>query len=137
MATQVSNLVSSTTPLTQRGEFQLIKGGDFRVIIDNVYGESPQTLRDLSVSLDKLGDVRQQAGEREEARFALEESLRLDRQLLKTYGRTPQTLNDLSISLKKVTDIRRELGDEAGAKEASEELRGLAEKSVISESAKE
>jgi hypothetical protein len=34
MAKQVSNLAPFKTPLTQRGEFQLISGGDFRVIID-------------------------------------------------------------------------------------------------------
>ena len=56
----------------------------------DAYGETPQALRDLSVSLDRLGDVQRETGEVAAAAAAYEESLALDRRLLDAYGETPQ-----------------------------------------------
>ena len=85
-----------------------------RRLVD-AYGETPQALRDLSVSLDRLGDVQRETGEVAAATAAYEESLALRRRLVDAYGETPQALRDLSISLNRLGDVRRETGDVAAA----------------------
>ena len=50
------------------------------------YGETPESLRDLSISLGRVGDVRRVSGERSAATAAYEESLALRRRLLEGYG---------------------------------------------------
>ena len=77
----------------------------------DAYGETPESLRDLSISLDRVGDVRRAAGELASATVAYEESLALRRRLVDAYGETPRSLRDLSISLDKVGDVRREIGE--------------------------
>ena len=84
-------------------------------------GESPQVLRDLSISLGSLGDVRRESGELAAATEAFEESLTLRHRLLEAMGETPQSLRDLSISLGSLGDVRRESGELAAATEAFEE----------------
>ena len=74
------------------------------------YGEAPQSLRDVSVSLDRLGDVRREAGDLTAATIVFEESLALDRRVLDAYGEMPQALRDLSVSLDRLGDIRRQGG---------------------------
>ena len=51
MARQVSDQVSFKTPLTQRGEFQLINRGDFRVIIDTLQALFARVLANLPGNL--------------------------------------------------------------------------------------
>ena len=53
----------------------------------DAYGETPQALRDLSVSLDRLGDARRDSGVLPDAVVAYEESLSLGRRLLEVMGR--------------------------------------------------
>ena len=65
------------------------------------YGESPQTLRDVSVSLDRVGDVRRASGDLSGAEGAFAESLEISRRLLQQYGESPQALRDVSVSLNK------------------------------------
>ena len=71
-------------------------------------GDSPQVLRDLSVSLNNLGDVERQSGRLEAARAAYNESLELRRQLQTTLGGSPQVLRDLSVSLNKLGDVEQQ-----------------------------
>ena len=87
----------------------------------DTHGETSQALRDLSISLGKLGDLRLECGELPAALAVYDESLALDRRLLDTYGETPQALRDLSISLGRLGDVRRETGDVAAATTAYEE----------------
>ena len=94
-------------------------------LIDND-GESPQTLRDLSVSLGSLGDVRRKSGALATATEAFEESLALHRRLLEAMGETPQALRDLFVILGRVGDVRLERGELAAATEAFEESLALA-----------
>ena len=86
-----------------------------RRLVD-AYGETPQALRDLSISLDRLGDVRRETGEVAAATAAHEESLVLCRRLLDAYGETPQALRDLSVSLDRLGDVRRATGEVAAAR---------------------
>ena len=88
-------------------------------------GESPQVLRDLSISLVSLGDVRHEAGALATATDVFEESLALARRLLEMMGETPQALRDLSVSLNKLGDVRREGGELAAATEGFEESLAL------------
>ena len=65
-------------------------------------GDTPESLRDLSVSLDKVGAVAQQQGRWSDAQSAYEESLGLSRRLKALLGDTPESLRDLSVSLYKL-----------------------------------
>ena len=85
-----------------------------RRLVDG-YGETPQSLRDLSLSLSRIGDVRRAAGDPAGATASYEESLALGRRLVDGYGETPQSLRDLSVSLSRIGDVRRAAGDLAGA----------------------
>ncbi len=88
-------------------------------------GATPEALRDLSVSLNKMGDIRSARGELAEAAEAYEESLALSRQLREVMGATPEALRDLSVSLDRVGDIRSAGGELAEAAEAYEESLAL------------
>ena len=79
--------------------------------------DSPPTLRDLSISLNKVGDVARDLGQLEEARSAYRESLEIARKLTTRTSDAPQSLRDLSVSLEKVGDVARDLGqwEEAGS----------------------
>ncbi|MFL6120484.1 tetratricopeptide repeat protein, partial [Actinophytocola sp.] len=74
--------------------------------IHNHYDETPQTLRDLSISLEKVGDIHRQRGQLDQALTHYNETLALRRRIHNHYGETPQTLRDLSISLNKVGLVR-------------------------------
>ena len=91
----------------------------------DTHGETPQALRDLSISLGKLGELRLETGEVAAAAAAYEESLALDRRLLDACGETPQALRDLSVSLDRLGDVRRETGEVAAATAAHEESLAL------------
>jgi tetratricopeptide (TPR) repeat protein len=72
--------------------------------------DTPESLRDLSVSLNKVGDAESAAGRDEQALAAHQESLDIARQLRQALGESPQVLLDLSISLLNVGDMEREEG---------------------------
>jgi tetratricopeptide (TPR) repeat protein len=82
------------------------------------YGENGQTLRDLSVSLNNVGDVRRESGDVAGAEAAFADSLEIRRRLHQQYGESPQTLRDLSVCLDNVGRVRRASGD-LGAAEAA------------------
>ena len=86
--------------------------------IREILGDTPQALRDLSIALDKVGDVERDLGDLAAARDAWRESLDLRRQLRHAFGDTPQALRDLSVSLDNVGTVERDLRDLAAAREA-------------------
>ncbi|WP_141699311.1 tetratricopeptide repeat protein, partial [Candidatus Thiosymbion oneisti] len=53
-------------------------------------GETPEALRDLSVSLNKVGKTDQQLGDWQRARDAFTESLEISRRILQRLGETPE-----------------------------------------------
>ena len=65
-------------------------------------GDTPETLRDLSISLNRVGETALHIGNFEEAEAAYRESLEISRRLRERVGDTPETLRDLSISLNRV-----------------------------------
>ena len=77
--------------------------------------DTPEALRDLSVSLDKVAGIQQRRGQLDEALDAYTESLTLSRRIRATYGDTPESLRDLSVSLDNVAGIQQQRGqlDEA------------------------
>ena len=78
-------------------------------------GETPKSLRDLSISMSLLGDVAHALGRLDEAQLAYRESEALHRALITDFGKTPERLRDLSISINKLGDVAHSLGrpDEA------------------------
>ena len=98
--------------------------GGWKSLIDKD-GESPQVLRDLSISLGSFGDVRHESGALATATEAFEESLALDRRLLEMMGETQQALRDLSVSLDRFGVVRHESGDLVAAAATFEESLAL------------
>ena len=73
-----------------------------------VANDSPESLRDVSVSLDNVGKVAQQQGRWGDAQHAYEESLQLSRRLAALLGDSPESLRDLCVSLSKLGDLLRD-----------------------------
>ncbi len=94
-------------------------------------GETPQALRDLSVSLERVGDAAGASGRLEKAGECFEESLGFRCQILRKFGETPETLRDLAVSLERTGSAAKELGDWEKARKNFEE--GLDISSSLSE----
>ena len=77
---------------------------------------TPESLRDLSVSLNRVGDMAKLSGEVDEAKGYFKESLELRRQIVSRIGETPESLRDLSVSLNKVGDMAKLSGEVDEAK---------------------
>ena len=75
-----------------------------------VKGDTPESLRDLAVSFEKVGDAKSEAGRGEQALVAYRKSLRILSQLRQKLGESPQVLRELSISLRKVGDAESQIG---------------------------
>ena len=67
--------------------------------------QQPTALRDLSVSLDNVGQVARARGDWTQAEAVYRESLDLSRQLVGRLGGTPEALEDLAVSLSNLADI--------------------------------
>jgi tetratricopeptide (TPR) repeat protein len=67
--------------------------------------------RDLSMSLDNVGQVAEAQGDWSQAASVYRESLTLTRQLVERLGGTPEALRDLSVSLDNVGQVARAQGD--------------------------
>ena len=68
-------------------------------------------LRELSISLDNVGQVARAQGDWSQAEAVYRESLGLSRQLVERLGGTPEALRDLSISLDYVGQVAQAQGD--------------------------
>ena len=88
--------------------------------------ERNDALRDLSVSLNKVGDTEAAAGRSKAALAAYRESLALRRELRSALGDAPQALRDLSVSLNKVGDAEAVAGGGEEALAAYRESLALA-----------
>ena len=93
-------------------------------------GESPEALRDWSVSLETIGDVQRALGDAAGARGRYEESLKVRERLVALTGTSPEALRDWSVSLEKVGDVQRVLGDVVGARERYEDSLKVSERLV-------
>ncbi len=76
----------------------------------------PASLRDLSLSLNKVGEVKELIGKYEEARAAYSESVALRRKINAAIGETPQGMHDLSVSLDKLGGVNQSLGEYEAAR---------------------
>ncbi|MCW5203194.1 tetratricopeptide repeat protein [Desulfobulbus sp. US4] len=97
-----------------------------RRIIERV-GETPESLRDLSVSLDNVGGTSGRLGDFEAAQKAYQESLSIRRRIIERVGETPESLRDLSVSLYKAGQISTELGKKEEARKNFQEGLHIAE----------
>lgn len=91
-------------------------------------GETPGALRELSVSLNRVGDGPREAGEPAAAHEVYNEALALDRWRIDLYGETPLAQRGLSVSLRKVAEIEEDLRNAAKAKAARAEAQSIAER---------
>lgn len=81
---------------------------------------TPESLRHLSASLNRIGDVDRDQGDRARARAAFEESLGIARDLVTRVG-THESLRDLCVSLDKVGHLALEEGNLEDARAAFDE----------------
>ncbi|MGB5684901.1 MAG: tetratricopeptide repeat protein [Candidatus Electrothrix sp.] len=100
-----------------------------RRIIERV-GETPESLRDLSVSLNKSGETSQRLGELEDAQKAYHESLEIRRKIIERVGETPESLRDLSVSLDNVGNTSQRLGELEDAQKAYHESLEISRKII-------
>jgi len=77
--------------------------------------------RDVSVSLERIGDVRRRTGDVAGAEEAYEESLAISRRLASTDPGNSGWQRDVAVGLERISDVRLRLGNTAGALEAYEE----------------
>jgi tetratricopeptide (TPR) repeat protein len=82
----------------------------------------------VSVSLNKVGNVRLAAGDRAGALSAYEESLAILRKLAAADPGNAGWQRDVSVSLEKVGDVRLAAGDRTGALSAYEESLAISRK---------
>ncbi|MDG1208297.1 MAG: tetratricopeptide repeat protein, partial [Paracoccaceae bacterium] len=82
--------------------------------------------RDVSFSLNNVGNIRVAAGDRDGALAAYEESLAIFRDLSARDPGNARWARDVSVSLNKVGDIRVAAGDRDGALAAYEESLAIA-----------
>ena len=68
-------------------------------------GDTPQALRDLSVSLDNVGQVERDLGNLEVARTAYRESLELRRRLARTFPDQPRYQQELAFTEARLRDV--------------------------------
>ncbi|MEZ4409487.1 MAG: tetratricopeptide repeat protein [Polyangiales bacterium] len=76
----------------------------------DAHGDSPQALRDLSVSLDNVGQVQQARGDLDAAERAFAESLATRRRLVAVSRPLQQDLSDLMSTLSALANLHRERG---------------------------
>lgn len=74
-------------------------------------GETPQTLRDLAISVSALGNVLRDVRDLAAAEASFEECLALHRHVVDTVGEISWTLRDLSVGLVALGDVRQESGN--------------------------
>ena len=83
--------------------------------------ETPETVRDLSITLNRVGATAQALGQWAEAEAAYRESLGLMRQQRERLGETPETVRDLSIALNRVGATAQALGQWEDARQLYQE----------------
>ena len=86
---------------------------------------TPESRRDLSVSLDNVGSVAELRGDLGEAADCFQESLGARRELVELLG-TPESRRDLSISLNNVGSVAQLRGDLGEAADCFQESLGVA-----------
>ena len=114
--------------LQRYADARSIAGELLAISRERVASGDPSALRDLSVSLDKVGGVDEALGRLEAARAAYAESLTLCRKINAAVGETPQGLRDLSVSLNKVGGVDEALGRLEAARAAYAESLALRRK---------
>lgn len=87
---------------------------------------TPESRRDLAISLDNVGRVAEQSGDLEAADRYYKESMTILREIAELVG-TPQAIEDLALALGSRVHIAAELGDSALVEQLEAELSNLEE----------
>jgi tetratricopeptide (TPR) repeat protein len=90
----------------------------YRNNLGTTAGENRESLRDVSVSLIRVGDMAQARGDLEGAHAAYVESLEVSRRVVSVFGENRESLRDVSVSLDRVGDMAQVRGDLEGANAA-------------------
>ena len=75
------------------------------------YSDNAQSQRDLSISLNRLGDILIAIGDLEAARWHFGQALAISHRVADADPANAQSQRDLSISLNRLGDIRVAMGD--------------------------
>ena len=96
-----------------------------RRLVD-AYGETPQSLRDLSISLGRVGDVRRETGELSIADSAYEEAIALTRLVLEASDEAPpRAIRELLSIIRKREGVADQIGDRAAVAALGDDRRVL------------
>jgi predicted negative regulator of RcsB-dependent stress response len=93
-----------------------------------ITGDTPEALRDVSISLNKVAQVLLAEGDRAGARSRYEDVYETLSRVRLITGDTPQALRDVSVSLNNVAQVLLAEGDRAGARSRYEESLKLVQK---------
>jgi tetratricopeptide (TPR) repeat protein len=74
-------------------------------------GETPESLRNVSVTLEKVGDLEREQGQTVLALARYRKSLEICERIVREFGETPVSLRGLGISLMKLGDMERAQGE--------------------------
>ena len=115
----------ASTSLLEAGQFEnAVSAMQKTVVASERLAESnpgsAEALRDLSVSLNKLGDVEVQAGDLSAAGPAYERSLEVAERLTASNSGSAEAQRDLSLSLNRLGDVEVRAGDLSAARAAHE-----------------
>ena len=91
--------------------------------------------RDISISLERLGNIKSSTGDKQGALQAYEEMLSIDRRVAEADPSNLQREREVMFSLNKVGDMRFELSDMSGSLADYEEALGIARKLVENDGA--
>ena len=86
--------------------------------------------RSLSVSLDRVGDIDLQEGNRKEALKRYQQSLNICEKIVEQFGETPQSLRDVSVSLDRIGDIELKEGSRENALKRHQQSLDICQKIV-------
>ena len=92
--------------------------------------ESPQALRDWSISLNRVSNVQQALGDLAGARGRYEQGLEVSQRLVALTGESPQALRDLAISLERLGDCCQAAQSHAEARKYFERSLAAAESAL-------
>ena len=89
------------------------------------FGKTPERLRDLSMSMERLGDVAQALGQLEEAKTAYAQGEALGRELIDAYGETVLALEALAYNTLRLGQVLAKSGDTPAAQPHLSKARSL------------
>jgi len=80
----------------------------------------PIKQRDYSTTLDKIGDLKRDQGDTQQALETYQQEVKVDRQITELkFGVSATDYTKVSLDLRKIAPLQKKLGDDAGARRSN------------------